>query len=826
VLALVVLGGGGAAWWWWQRTETVNAVEASLADVRSALEKDRLPEARQALERAEGRLGDGGPPELRRRVEQARADVAMAHELDEIRLGQSALKDGHFDGASAGPKYTQTFQRYQLDVEALDAEEAVARIRASAIREQLLAALDNWSWAEDKEKAHRLRRIADGADDDAWRPRMRAVRTAAEARQLAARPEVWQQPPATVSRFARLLVDFRLHAEAVAGLRLAQQRHPGDFWVNHYLGMHLKSLRPSRAEEAVGFLRAAVALRPNSPGAHLNVGVALRDKQDVDGAIVCYRKALELDPNYAAAHNNLGYALEAKQDLDGAIACYRKALQLDPNLAMAHLNLGNALADKQDVDGAIVCFRRALDLDPNNAKAHNSLGNVWKAKQDMDGAIACYRKALKLDPNLVVAYSNLGLALQARKQLDEAIACHRKALDLDPNSAVVHNNLGIALAARGDVAGAITCYRKALQLDSNYALAYYNLGNALRRKGDVSGAIAYYRKAIHLNPNNALVYSNLGAALSAKGDEAGAIASYCQAIHLDPNYAGAHFNLAISLAAKGDVSGAIACYRKAIDLNANYAEAHYGLGLALTAQEDIDGAITSYRKAIHLDPNYAEAHCNLGHRLHDKGQLRAAQAALRRGHELGSRRPDWPYPSAQWVRQIDRLVALEEKLPAVLKGEAKADGAPELLDLATVCHLTRRYAGAVRFYADAFRAEPERADDLRAGHRYDAACYAALAGTGQGDDPPRDDEGRASLRARALGWLRADLTAWTKLLDGGDPQARATVRAKMQHWQTDADLRGIRHPWALLRLPAGERAAWRQLWGEVEALGRRAAGTN
>jgi serine/threonine-protein kinase len=90
VLALVVLGGGGGAWWWWRRAETINAVDASLAEVRSHLEQDKVPEARQALERAEGRLGGGGPPNLWRRVEQARTEVDLAHELDKIRLDVSA----------------------------------------------------------------------------------------------------------------------------------------------------------------------------------------------------------------------------------------------------------------------------------------------------------------------------------------------------------------------------------------------------------------------------------------------------------------------------------------------------------------------------------------------------------------------------------------------------------------------------------------------------------------------------------------------------------------------------------------------------------------
>src|SRR5262249_28984947 len=156
------------------------------------------------------------------------------------------------------------------------------------------------------------------------------------------------------------------------------------------------------------------------------------------------------------------------------------------------------------------------------------------------------------------------------------------------------------------------------------------------------------------------------------------------------------------------------------------------------------------------------------------------------------------------LRLAERQLRLERQLPAMLLGEAKAADAAESHDLARMCQKHKRlYAAAARLYADAFRAEPKPADDLRAGHRYNAACSAAMAATGQGEDAAKlDDKDRAGLRRQAVDWLGADLAARTKLLGGGDPQARAAVRATMRHWQTDTDLTGVRHPWSLLRLPA------------------------
>ena len=49
-------------------------------------------------------------------------------------------------------------------------------------------------------------------------------------------------------------------------------------------------------------------LNPYVDGYVLNLGLALRDKKDLDGAVVQFKKAIEINPKYIAAHHNLGLA--------------------------------------------------------------------------------------------------------------------------------------------------------------------------------------------------------------------------------------------------------------------------------------------------------------------------------------------------------------------------------------------------------------------------------------------------------------------------------------------------------------------------------------
>ena len=81
---------------------------------------------------------------------------------------------------------------------------------------------------------------------------------------------------------------------------------------------------------------------------------------------------------------------------------------------------------------------------------------------------------------------------------------------------------------------------------------------------------------------------------------------------------------------------------------------------------------------------------------------------------------------------------------------------------------------------------------------------------------------RARLRQQTLDWLRADLSAWDKVLGSAKPEARSAVRQKLQHWQQDSDLAGVRDEAALDSLPAAERDAWQRLWADVGSLLQRA----
>jgi eukaryotic-like serine/threonine-protein kinase len=174
----------------------------------------------------------------------------------------------------------------------------------------------------------------------------------------------------------------------------------------------------------------------------------------------------------------------------------------------------------------------------------------------------------------------------------------------------------------------------------------------------------------------------------------------------------------------------------------------------------------------------------------------------------------------QDIQECERLIALDEKLAIVLKNDVQPANAIEWIQLAQFCkHYREQYVGAARYYAEAFEIQPDFTKDPRSGHRYNAACAAALAGCGQGKDADKlDTKDHIRLRNQARAWLRADLEAWAKLVEQGKADDRANAVKTLQHWQTDPDLAGLRDPAPLAKLPEPEQEACRKLWADVAAL--------
>jgi Flp pilus assembly protein TadD len=348
------------------------------------------------------------------------------------------------------------------------------------------------------------------------------------------------------------------------------------------------------------------------------------------------------------------------------------------------------------------------------------------------------------------------------------------------------------------------------------------LGTALVQKGRLYEAVEAYRECVRLKNDYAEAHNDLGGALYRLGDTDRAIACCREAIRLQPTFASPHNVLGLALERKGYLDEAIASYRQAVRYDEDHSEAFCNLGFALVRKGMLDDAIAAYRQAIRVNPDYALAYFGLSLALRDRGQFADALASSRRGHALGIAIKGWSYPSAQLVRECERLLELEPKLPAIRDGKEKPASAAEQIEFARLCRVKQFHAAAARLYAEAFAAPGEDREKLKSANRYFAARSAAQAGCGRGEDAASLDwKERTRWRTQAREWLRADLVVHSQRLESSTPADGIDVQQQLQYWLTDPNLAGVRDAEAIAKLPAKEREEWTKLWAEVKALGKK-----
>ncbi len=153
------------------------------------------------------------------------------------------------------------------------------------------------------------------------------------------------------------------------------------------------AFRSGRYQEAADAFARAVASKPDSARARVNLGSALAMAGEQDAAIVQYREVLELEPGNATVQFNLGQMLKAS-DPQAAYDHLSAAVRLEPKDSGARYELGRLLLQSGHGAEALPHLAEAASLTPFGEEirlAHASLlvdlGRYAEAKDDLSQAL-------------------------------------------------------------------------------------------------------------------------------------------------------------------------------------------------------------------------------------------------------------------------------------------------------------------------------------------------------------------------------------------------------------------------------------------------------
>ncbi|MEX2168570.1 MAG: tetratricopeptide repeat protein, partial [Pirellulales bacterium] len=465
VLFFLAMLGGSVGWTVRDRSarqaRVSGQLELILDEVARLEEAEKWSEALASARRAEPALATGeAPPRIQERVRQTLADLELVRRLDEIRAQSGTIwVNGPTRiprAAKADQEYAAALRQVGIDVDALPLKETVDRITARrSIAAALLPALDDWvaarSVGNDETATRRLIDVLHAADPDPWRQRMRDALIRKDwpaLENLARSTDIDRQPAATLSFLYAALSANAKHLLGIVVLRRAQWKYPADYWINHRLGTNLIWLQlPHHVEEGIGYVRAAVALRPQSEHAVMNLGNGYAFLGQHDDAIACYRKAIELSPHYEACYTNLGIVLSRKGAHDEAIAAFEETIKLRRDYTEAYSELSMIHSNRPDAHHrnarrAAELAKKALEIEPKFSNHWTALGIARYREGQWQEAHAAFDKSLQLGTDfldgalsweeaidwffLAMCHQQLGQTEEARQYYEKGVVWMEK----------------------------------------------------------------------------------------------------------------------------------------------------------------------------------------------------------------------------------------------------------------------------------------------------------------------------------------------------------------------------------------------------------------
>lgn len=268
------------------------------------------------------------------------------------------------------------------------------------------------------------------------------------------------------------------------------------------LGMlYVNSFRP---DDAINYILRALALVPDNPQSHTNIGLAYKDRGDAKTAAHHFRESIKLDPNNPDVYNNLGNVLRVIDKPKDAIQSYECALQLNRNFTECWSNLAAALNETGQQKPALKAVGRALDLDPGLAQAYNNRGDIYLAQARYEDALAEYKRATELSPKYVAALINMARVQRDMDIPDDATKTLQLALNLEPENPEALLVQGVLREQMGDRDGAAKSFKAAIKTSPEMTVAHYYLSQIRGRQGtdEEFDAMRALKEQADLNDNS------------------------------------------------------------------------------------------------------------------------------------------------------------------------------------------------------------------------------------------------------------------------------------------------------------------------------------
>lgn len=315
-------------------------------------------------------------------------------------------------------------------------------------------------------------------------------------------------------------------------------------------------IRQDRLEEAKESLRSALAMNPDLPGSHRQLGMVLDRLGEHAEAERAFRAAVNRDPQDATARLLLGrWLLDQGRD-EEAVRELNVACRLDPESANARYALFRALSrtgPEESAQEALDTFRRLRATEQSSSDTRLESSDNEGQMRTMAGVFHCsaaeillrqghpasaeshLRQALRVDPDLDQARVMLGTLLHRQGRLSEARESYLELSRRHPDRTAYRVNLAALHLELGNHEAAVAELEQVLELDPRQPQALNNLARFYLSQGQhLPRALALAHRLVAVEPA-AANYDLLAWALYANNQKQAALQAAEQALERAPD---------------------------------------------------------------------------------------------------------------------------------------------------------------------------------------------------------------------------------------------------------------------------------------------------
>ena len=302
------------------------------------------------------------------------------------------------------------------------------------------------------------------------------------------------------------------------------------------------ALRAGQAATAERMLRALSTERPNDPGCHWLLAVALLEQDKPDDGIAILQSLLDRAPDFVDARVDLARAFRRRGRLQEAREEVRRVLEKNPHHTRAWLAYGDALVELGQYDDARVAFERARLTDPHRAGLESASAALVGGDRSESERI--FRVILQQDPSHPAALCGLAaLALEVDRPAD-AERLLRHALRQSAHLPLAHRGLAPALIALGRLTEADAVTHHLMLIEPKSPQTWVTAAGVATRLMRQERALEAYQRAAELKPEELGLRMSVGHVQKTLGLRAESEASYKEVLRMDPARGEAWWSLA------------------------------------------------------------------------------------------------------------------------------------------------------------------------------------------------------------------------------------------------------------------------------------------